>query len=52
MKKTLFYLAAITLLASCYRMPGDEDCSLIPTTNNPRVTCEKNSQNFIPSCKY
>lgn len=26
---------------SCYRMPTDNDFSLVPTTNNPAVTCEK-----------
>lgn len=28
-------------LAGCYRMPTDDDFSLVPTTNNPAVTCEK-----------
>ncbi len=26
--------------SSCYRMPGEDDYSLIPTTNNPSVTRE------------
>jgi hypothetical protein len=26
---------------SCYRMPTENDFSVVPTTNNPAVTCEK-----------
>ena len=29
------------LLTSCYRMPAEDEYSLIPTTNNPVVTREK-----------
>ncbi|WP_143406450.1 hypothetical protein [Estrella lausannensis] len=29
---------AIASLSGCYRMPTDDDVSLIPTTNNPDVT--------------
>jgi hypothetical protein len=39
------------LLCSCYRMPGDNDYSVVPTTNNPSVTYEKND-NMMPSMKY
>jgi hypothetical protein len=51
MKNLLVLALFATLLTSCYKMPGDDDYSLIPTTNNPNVTCEKSSQ-MIPSCKY
>lgn len=29
-------------LVSCYRMPTENDFSVVPTTNNPSVTYEKN----------
>lgn len=29
-------------LVSCYRMPTENDFSVVPTTNNPAVTYEKN----------
>lgn len=32
---------AMLLLSSCYRMPTDDDYSVVPTTNNPSVTHEK-----------
>ena len=38
-------------LTSCYRMPTENDFSLVPTTNNPAVTCEK-SANFLPGVGY
>lgn len=39
------------LLSGCYRMPGENEYSVVPTTNNPSVTCEKND-NLMPSMKY
>lgn len=48
-----YWLLLLPLLTSCYRMPTDEDDSLIPTTNNPRVICEKQAKNpMMPSGKY
>ncbi len=40
-----------TCLASCYRMPTENDFSVVPTTNNPAVTYEKNDS-LIPSVGY
>jgi hypothetical protein len=40
-----------TCLTSCYRMPTEDDFSLVPTTNNPAVTCERNDSP-IPSVGY
>lgn len=34
-------LLLILSCASCYRMPGENDFSVIPATNNPAVTREK-----------
>jgi len=36
-------LFATLLLSGCYRMPTENDYSLVPVTNNPSVTCEKSS---------
>jgi hypothetical protein len=40
-----------TCLTGCYRMPTENDFSLVPTTNNPAVTCERND-NFLPGVGY
>jgi hypothetical protein len=45
---TLFTIAMI-LLSSCYRMPSEDDYSLIPMTNNPDF---RNSGDQIPGVKY
>lgn len=41
-RKAFVILTTLSLSMSafcgCYRMPSDEDVSLIPTTNNPDVT--------------
>lgn len=42
MRTKLFFLLTLCTLTGCYRMPTDEDWSLVPTTNNPAITCEKN----------
>lgn len=39
---TILFLTLISLLTSCvYRMPEDDEFSLIPATNNPNYTKEK-----------
>ncbi|MFI0435656.1 MAG: hypothetical protein ACH350_08045 [Parachlamydiaceae bacterium] len=38
-------------LTSCYRMPNENEFSLVPTTNNPAVTCEKNTS-ILPGVGY
>lgn len=39
----LLITAALVTLTSCYRMPGEDEFSTIPTTNNPDVTRAKES---------
>jgi len=34
----------VILLSGCYRMPTDDDYSLVPTTNNPAITRESGNQ--------
>lgn len=45
-KSIFIHLVFIGLLSSslvsCYRMPTEDDFSVVPTTNNPSVTYEKN----------
>lgn len=53
-KKFLSHLLTIScllLLTSCYRMPGEDEFSVVPTTNNPSVTNEK-PDSFIPGMGY
>lgn len=40
------FLSLSILLASCYRMPTENDFSTVPTTNNPALTCEKQTGPF------
>ncbi len=42
MKLSLLLLPLLLIvLTGCYRMPGENEFSEVPTTNNPSVTCEK-----------
>lgn len=47
-----FFCLAIFNFASCYRMPTEEDYSVVPSVNNPDVTREKPSNNFTPSMGF
>lgn len=40
MLKLLLCLSFVACLTGCYRMPGPDDYSLVPTTNNPQFTRE------------
>lgn len=53
MNKILFLtlLTFSCVFTSCYRMPGENDYSVVPTTNNPAVTFEKND-NLMPAAKF
>lgn len=44
-------LFLIICLTGCYRMPTENEFSVVPTTNNPSVTCEKRD-NFLPGVGY
>lgn len=49
--KSLFSLFVLTIVTTgCYRIPGDNDYSVIPTTNNRALTKEKPS--LVPGVKY
>lgn len=43
--------ALLLVLTSCYRMPSENDFSVVPTTNNPAVTCEKPT-GLLPKIGY
>ncbi len=45
----LFTLTMLTI--GCYRMPREDEYSLVPITNNPSVTREK-AQGPIPQLSY
>lgn len=51
MKLSLLPIAiALIFFSGCYRMPSEDDYSVIPTTNNPTITREKNT--LIPNMPY
>jgi hypothetical protein len=45
-------VCSLLMLTGCYRMPNEGEFSLVPTTNNPAVTCEKQSPTIIPGVGY
>lgn len=58
MKKTFSHCASLCLFsslflvaASCYRMPEEDEFSLVPTTNNPAITHERNDS-MVPAVSY
>lgn len=51
MNKTIFFICALLTLTGCYRMPTDEDFSVIPTTNNPDITRDR-GESMMPNVGY
>jgi hypothetical protein len=50
--KTLMALIFIAnMLTACYRMPADNEFSLVPTTNNPDITGDRGNS-ILPSVSY
>ncbi|KAF3362343.1 hypothetical protein PHSC3_001172 [Chlamydiales bacterium STE3] len=53
MLKTLsFSLLGFLLLAGCYRMPTEDDYSVIPATNHPDIVHDQGNNSFVPNLKY
>lgn len=50
LKLSLLCLISLTCTA-CYRMPNEDEYSVVPTTNNPSVTREKQT-NPLPGIGY
>lgn len=50
MRLTLVLLTMVSL-SGCYAMPGENDYSVIPATNNPAVTREKPGS-ILPGVGY
>ena len=46
----IMLVVSFAFLSSCYRVPGEEDFSVIPSTNNPDITGCKPS--LTPSVSY
>jgi len=44
-------IAISTLSTACYRMPTDDDFSLVPSTNNPDVTRQR-GESAMPQVAY
>jgi len=49
--KIAISLLATTLFTACYRMPSEDDYSVVPSTNNPDITNAK-SESCLPNLKY
>lgn len=52
LKQVIGLFILLGLMASCYRMPAENEFSTIPMTNNPSVTCEKPAMLPIPKAGY
>lgn len=52
MNRIILFLSflAIACLTGCYRMPSENEYSLVPMTNNPDVTRESSS--WSPNFNY
>jgi hypothetical protein len=48
---TLLTATICTLLTGCYRMPTDDDYSLVPMTNNPTTT-RQHADSPMPQASY
>lgn len=48
--RALLLGSLLVLSSSCYRVPGEEDFSVIPSTNNPDITGSNPS--CIPKVSY
>lgn len=52
MDKILVLFLVMMSVCGCYRMPTEEDYSVVPMTNNMDVTREKPSNNFTPNVGF
>lgn len=48
---SLLLLTAGTAVNSCYRMPTEDDYSLVPSTNNPDTTRQR-KESLMPKVSY
>ncbi|MBA3239081.1 MAG: hypothetical protein H0T62_12135 [Parachlamydiaceae bacterium] len=48
---SLLLITVSTALNSCYRMPTDDDYSLVPSTNNPDRTRQR-QESLMPKVSY
>lgn len=56
-KEIRFFLCLICVISSlnfmsCYRMPTEEDYSVVPSINNPDYTREKPNNQMIPNVGF
>ena len=53
MKRALFLSILAFVLNSCvYRLPSEDDVSVLPKTNNPDVVGEQRDTGWTPSVAY
>lgn len=51
MLRTITFFALLCILTACYKMPTEDDYSVIPTTNNPDVTRDCGTQ-MLPQANF
>jgi hypothetical protein len=47
----LFLIMTSPFMGGCYRMPTADDYSLIPSTNNPQITRQRD-ESHLPKISY
>lgn len=52
MLKYFFAMLILGSLASCYKMPTDEDYCLVPNLNNPDITRDKGGNKLAPGLGF
>lgn len=48
----ILFVFMCSCFIGCYRMPTDEDFSVVPSTNNPDITGEKQGGSFMPNVGF
>lgn len=51
LKIVFLFLIATFILSACYRIPNEDDYSVVPSVNNPDLTREKSS-GFMPNMGF
>ncbi|MBS4166692.1 Uncharacterized protein NEOC65_001785 [Neochlamydia sp. AcF65] len=49
---SMFYLICTCFLCACYRLPREDEYSVVPSTNNPEIIREKQPNNFTPNVGF
>jgi hypothetical protein len=49
---SLLFITASSSFCGCYRMPSEDDYSLVPTTNNAGIQKHRQDNSLMPKMSY